>query len=249
MTNVNSTNGKPTKTILISVDLSELRVALLEDGRPVEVYIERRGEGSLAGNIYKGRVENVLPGMEAAFVDIGLDKNGFLYVDEVVLPDMDQKDRRRRRIQELLKPGQQVLVQVVKDPMGTKGARVTMELSIAGRFLVLAPDGEGKGVSRRLPDGERERLRRAARDLDVGDAGIIVRTAAEGATAEDLQRDLADLGVRRISVGSALARAAWGGFMRAAETLARDGSFSGFAGNRPFDDINSFFRNDLKDRR
>jgi ribonuclease G len=190
MTNVNPTNGKPTKTILISVDLSELRVALLEDGRPVEVYIERRGEGSLAGNIYKGRVENVLPGMEAAFVDLGLDKNGFLYVDEVVLPDMDQKDRRRRRIQELLKPGQQVLVQVVKDPMGTKGARVTMELSIAGRFLVLAPDGEGKGVSRRLPDGERERLRRAAGDLDAGDAGIIVRTAAEGATAEDLQRDL-----------------------------------------------------------
>src|SRR5918998_978527 len=99
------TTSKPTKTILISVDLSELRVAVLEDGRAVEVLIERRGKGSLAGNIYKGRVDNVLPGMEAAFVDIGLEKNGFLYVDEIVLPDVDTKERRKRRIQELLRPG------------------------------------------------------------------------------------------------------------------------------------------------
>jgi ribonuclease G len=184
------TTSKPTKTILISVDLSELRVAVLEDGRAVEVFIERRGKGSLAGNIYKGRVDNVLPGMEAAFVDIGLEKNGFLYVDEIVLPDVDTKERRKRRIQELLRPGQEVLVQVVKDPMGTKGARVTMELSLAGRFLVLAPDGEGKGVSKRLPDGERERLRKAAAGLDARDVGVIVRTAAEGATSDDLHRDL-----------------------------------------------------------
>jgi ribonuclease G len=178
------------KTILISVDLSELRVAVIEEGRTVEALIERRGEGSLAGNIYKGKIDNVLRGMEAAFVDLGLPRNGFLYVDDVVVPGQDPKSRRRRKIDELLKPGQEVLVQVVKDSMGTKGPRVTMELSIAGRFLVLSPHGEGSGVSRRLPDGERERLRKLAKALEQDDGGIIVRTAAAGATAEDLERDL-----------------------------------------------------------
>ncbi len=179
-----------TKTILISVDLSELRVAVVEEGRTVEALIERRGEGSLAGNIYKGKIDNVLRGMEAAFVDLGLPRNGFLYVDDVVVPGQDPKTRRRRKIDELLKPGQEVLVQVVKDSMGTKGPRVTMELSIAGRFLVLSPHGEGSGVSRRLPDGERERLRKLAKSLEADQGGIIVRTAAAGATAEDLERDL-----------------------------------------------------------
>jgi ribonuclease G len=178
------------KTILISVDLSELRVAVVEEGRTVEALIERRGQGSLAGNIYKGKVDNVLRGMEAAFVDLGLPRNGFLYVDDVVVPGQDPKSRRRRKIDELLKPGQEVLVQVVKDSMGTKGPRVTMELSIAGRFLVLSPHGEGSGVSRRLPDGERERLRKLAKGLETDDGGIIVRTAAAGATADDLERDL-----------------------------------------------------------
>jgi ribonuclease G len=178
------------KTILISVDLSELRVAVVEEGRTVEALIERRGPGSLAGNIYKGKVDNVLRGMEAAFVDLGLPRNGFLYVDDVVVPGQDTKSRRRRKIDDLLKPGQEVLVQVVKDSMGTKGPRVTMELSIAGRFLVLSPHGEGSGVSRRLPDGERERLRKLAKRLEADEGGIIVRTAAAGATAEDLERDL-----------------------------------------------------------
>ncbi len=178
------------KTILISVDLSELRVAVVEEGRTVEALIERRGEGSLAGNIYKGKIDNVLRGMEAAFVDLGLPRNGFLYVDDVVVPGQDPKSRRRRKIDELLKPGQEVLVQVVKDSMGTKGPRVTMELSIAGRFLVLSPHGEGSGVSRRLPDGERERLRKLAKSLETEQGGIIVRTAAAGATADDLERDL-----------------------------------------------------------
>ena len=178
-----------TKAILISSDLSELRVAVQEEGRVVEAYIERRGEGSLAGNIYKARVDNVLRGMEAAFVDLGLPKNGFLHVDDVVVPGMDTTARRRKKIDELLKPGQEVLVQVVKNPMGTKGARVTMELSIAGRFLVLAPDGEGAGVSKRLPDGERERLRGLVKKLDTSGSGVIARTAAEGATLEDLERD------------------------------------------------------------
>src|SRR6185503_8817892 len=179
------------KTILISVDLSELRVAVIEEGRTVEALIERRGEGSLAGNIYKGKIDNVLRGMEAAFVDLGLPRNGFLYVDDVIVPGQDPKSRRRRKIDELLKPGQEVLVQVVKDSMGTKGPRVTMELSIAGRFLVLSPNGEaGSGVSRRLPDGERERLRKLAKALEVEQGGVIVRTAAAGATNDDLERDL-----------------------------------------------------------
>ena len=115
MTLISNTN----KTILISVDLSELRVAVLEEGRTVEALIERRGKGSLVGNIYKGKVDNVLPGMEAAFVDIGLPKNCFLHQDDVVLPGVDVKERRKRRIHDLLKPGQEVLVQVIKDPMGT----------------------------------------------------------------------------------------------------------------------------------
>ncbi len=181
-----------TKTILISVDLSELRVAVVEEGRTVEALIERRGEGSLVGNIYKAKVDNVLRGMEAAFVDLGLPRNGFLHVNDVVVPgETSSRTRRRRKIDELLKPGQEVLVQVVKDSMGTKGPRVTMELSIAGRFLVLSPNGEaGSGVSRRLPDGERERLRKLAKALEVEEGGVIVRTAAAGATAEDLDRDL-----------------------------------------------------------
>jgi ribonuclease G len=181
-----------TKTILISVDLSELRVAVVEEGRTVEALIERRGQGSLVGNIYKAKIDNVLRGMEAAFVDLGLPRNGFLHVNDVVVPgETSSRTRRRRKIDELLKPGQEVLVQVVKDSMGTKGPRVTMELSIAGRFLVLSPNGEaGSGVSRRLPDGERERLRKLAKALEVEEGGVIVRTAAAGATAEDLDRDL-----------------------------------------------------------
>ena len=180
----------PSKSILISSDLSELRVAVLEENRAVEAYVERRGEGSLAGNIYKARVDNVLRGMEAAFIELGLPKNGFLHVDDIVLPGMDVATRRKKKIDELLKPGQEVLVQVVKNPMGTKGARVTMELSVAGRFLVLSPDGEGGGVSKRLPDAERERLRKLIRQLESDDVGVIARTAAEGATLEDLERDL-----------------------------------------------------------
>ena len=178
-----------TKSILISSDLSELRVAVQEEGRVVEAYIERRGEGSLAGNIYKARVDNVLRGMEAAFVDLGLPKNGFLHVDDVVVPGMDTTARRRKKIDELLKPGQEVLVQVVKNPMGTKGARVTMELSIAGRFLVLAPDGEGAGVSNGCPTASASGCATWSRSWTPRAPGVIARTAAEGATLDDLERD------------------------------------------------------------
>src|SRR3954464_9837368 len=177
---------------MVTVDRGETRVAMLEaagdpspantsrkggrakQGEPpagdrvAEIYFERRGSRSIVGNIYKGKVDNVLPGLEAAFVDIGLEKNGFLHVDEIVVPGVDVPRRGRggRSITDLLKPGQEVVVQVVKDPLKTKGARLTMELTIAGRYLVFAPSGEGIGVSRRLDDSERDRLRKQVKGLD-----------------------------------------------------------------------------------
>src|SRR3954453_122851 len=159
-----------------------------------EVYFERRGSRSIVGNIYKGKGDNVLPGLEAAFVDIGLDKNGFLHVDEIVLPGVDQVKRGRGksgpRINDLLSPGQEIVVQVVKDPLKTKGARLSMELTIAGRYMVYAPTGEGIGVSRRLEDNERDRLRKEAKQLDLGGGGAIIRPAAHGAKREDFEREL-----------------------------------------------------------
>jgi ribonuclease G len=212
------------KQVLVSVDRGETRVALLEASGSVtarksasksattrrrrktskpaagyhvaELYLERRGARSIVGNIYKGRVDNVLGGLEAAFVDIGLEKNGFLHVDEIVLPGVEAPRRGRgsgrdnRQITDMLKPGQEIVVQVVKDPLKTKGARLSMDLTIAGRYMVFAPYGEGVGVSRRLDDGERERLRKEAAKLDLKGAGAIVRTAAQGATRADLEREL-----------------------------------------------------------
>ena len=206
------------KQVLVSVDRGETRVALLEQSpegskssgpsvgqqaigpgkgyRVAELYLERRGARSIVGNIYKGRVDNVLAGLEAAFVDIGLEKNGFLHVDEIVLPGVEAPRRGRgsskdgRKITDLLKPGQEIVVQVVKDPLKTKGARLSMELTIAGRYMVYAPTGEGVGVSRRLEDAERERLRRETAKLDLGEGGAIVRTAAHGAKRADFEREL-----------------------------------------------------------
>jgi ribonuclease G len=177
------------RELLISVDVGEQRVAVLEDDRVAEAYLERPERRSIAGNIYKGTVDNVLPGMEAAFVEIGLEKNGFLYVDEIVGPELEGK-RHDRRIQDLLSRGQEVLVQAVKDPMKTKGARLTTDISLPGRFVVFVPNGEGIGVSRRLEDDERIRLRDILKEIAPDKGGVIVRTAAEGASAEDVERDL-----------------------------------------------------------
>ena len=162
---------------------------MLEDERVAEVYLERPERYSIAGNVYKGAVDNVLPGMEAAFVKIGLEKNGFLYVDEIIVPELEGRGQGRK-IQELVKRGQEILVQAVKDPMKTKGARLTTDISLPGRFVVFVPQGEGLGVSRRLPDEERTRLREIVKALDRKKGGVIVRTAAEGASAEDIERDL-----------------------------------------------------------
>jgi ribonuclease G len=178
------------KEIFVSVEVGEQRVAVVEDGKPAEVYVERPGRRSIAGNVYKGVVDNVLPGMEASFVEIGLERNGFLYVDEIVVPELEGK-RHGRKIQDLIQRGQEVLVQAVKDPMGTKGARLTTEISLPGRFLVYTPFGEGIGISRRLDDAERERLKAISKQLEVPEGGIIIRTAAEGASKEELEGDLA----------------------------------------------------------
>ena len=177
------------RELVISVDVGEQRVAILEDDRVAEVYLERPERRSIAGNIYLGVVDNVLPGMEAAFVEIGLEKNGFLYVDEIVGPELEGR-KGARKIQDLIKRGQTVMVQAVKDPMKSKGARLTTEISLPGRFLVYVPNGEGSGVSRRLEDAERTRLKEIVKNLDPKGGGIIVRTAAEGASAEDIERDL-----------------------------------------------------------
>jgi ribonuclease G len=210
------------KQVLVSVDRGETRVALLEATGTVaprkpassssrrrrkpaaptagyqvaELYLERRGSRSIVGNIYKGRVDNVLAGLEAAFVDIGLEKNGFLHVDEIVLPGVDAPRRGHggardgRQITDMLKPGQEIVVQVVKDPLKSKGARLSMDLTIAGRYMVYAPYGEGVGVSRRLDEKERERLRKEASKLELHGSGAIIRTAAQGAKRADLEREL-----------------------------------------------------------
>jgi ribonuclease G len=177
------------RELVISVDVGEQRVAILEDDRVAEVYLERPERRSIAGNIYLGVVDNVLPGMEAAFVEIGLEKNGFLYVDEIVGPELEGR-KGARRIQDLIKRGQTILVQAVKDPMKSKGARLTTEISLPGRFLVYVPNGEGYGVSRRIDEDERTRLKGIVKELDPKGGGIIVRTAADGASAEDIERDL-----------------------------------------------------------
>ena len=177
------------RDLVISVDVAEQRVAILEDDKVAEVYLERPESRSIAGNIYKGTVDNVLPGMEAAFVEIGLEKNGFLYVDEIVTPELEGR-RHGRKIQDLLSRGEEILVQAVKDPMKSKGARLTTEISLPGRFVVYVPSGEGFGVSRRLPEEERTRLRDILKSVAPKSGSMIVRTAAEGASAEDIERDI-----------------------------------------------------------
>jgi ribonuclease G len=176
------------RELIVSVDVGEQRVAVLEDDKVAEVYLERPERRSIAGNIYLGQVDNVLPGMEAAFVEIGLEKNGFLYVDEIVGPELERG--HGRKIQDLISKGQTILVQAVKDPMKTKGARLTTQISLPGRFVVFVPQGEGLGVSRRLDDDERQRLKDILKKLALKEGGLIVRTAAEGASEEDIERDL-----------------------------------------------------------
>ena len=168
------------------------QIVVLEDGVLVEHYVNQATATSLVGNVYLGRVQNVLPSMEAAFVDIGRGRNAVLYAGEVNW-DAAGLEGQPKRIEQALKSGDKVLVQVTKDPIGHKGARLTSQVSLPGRFIVYVPDGSMTGISRKLPDKERTRLRKILRDALPEGAGVIVRTAAEGASEEDLARDVEHL--------------------------------------------------------
>lgn len=174
------------KEIYIHVTKEETKAAVLEDRKLVEVYLDRSFQRRLAGNIYKGRVANVLPGMQAAFVNIGLERNAFLYVE-----DARPNSGRSLPIQNTVHEGQEILVQVVKEPFGTKGARVTTHLTFPGRYVVFMPEFNAVGVSRRIrSERERDRLKKIAEEVCIPGRGLIVRTAAEGTAAEELEQDV-----------------------------------------------------------
>jgi ribonuclease E len=172
------------------------QIGVLEDKVLVEHYVARESQTSLIGNVYIGRVQNVLPSMEAAFIDIGKGRNAVLYAGEVNWSALGHKDGAPRKIESVLSSGQTILVQVTKDPVGHKGARLTSQVSLAGRFLVYVPDGTTSGISRKLPDTERHRLKSLLKEIVPDTAGVIVRTAAEGASEEELTRDVERLKAR-----------------------------------------------------
>ncbi|HET6653923.1 MAG TPA: Rne/Rng family ribonuclease [Nocardioides sp.] len=171
------------------------QIAVLEDKVLVEHYVARESQTSLIGNVYLGKVQNVLPSMEAAFIDIGKGRNAVLYAGEVNW-DALGAGNGPRKIEQVLKSGQSVLVQVTKDPVGHKGARLTSQISLPGRFLVYVPDGTTSGISRKLPDTERSRLKTLLKEMVPDSAGVIVRTAAEGASEDELTRDVERLTAR-----------------------------------------------------
>ncbi|WP_042164738.1 Rne/Rng family ribonuclease [Paenibacillus gorillae] len=171
-----------------------LQTAVLEDGRLIEFYMERSENSGLVGNVYKGRVVNVLPGMQAAFVDIGLSKNAFLYIDDLLHPHLEKQPAQKPSIQQLVRPGQELIVQVMKEPLGGKGARVTTHFTLPGRWLVYMPVAGYVGVSKRVgKESERTRLRLIGERLLQGEEGIILRTAAEGESEQALEADVEQL--------------------------------------------------------
>ncbi|MGE3194000.1 MAG: ribonuclease E/G [Microbacteriaceae bacterium] len=185
------------RVMVVRSKFGRIQIGVLEDGVLVEHYVARAADASLIGNVYLGRVQNVLPSMEAAFVDIGRGRNAVLYSGEVdwdaaqAAAESDgNKGQQARRIELALKPGDKVLVQVTKDPVGHKGARLTSQVSLPGRYLVYVPNGSMNGISRKLPDTERARLKKILKEVLPDDAGVIVRTAAEGATEEQLTLDV-----------------------------------------------------------
>ena len=187
------------KKIVADVNPLEARIALLEDNKLVEIHVERRGKERLVGNIYKGRVANVLPGMQAAFVDIGQERNAFLYAGDILADTSDFEFEKKSehpnlkpgRIEDMVNEGQEIMVQVLKQPGGTKGARITTHVTLPGRMLVLMPTVNHVGVSRRIDDeDERNRLKDLVEQLKPGDMGVIVRTAAIGKDREELEGEL-----------------------------------------------------------
>lgn len=177
------------RKMIVREEDSRVQVGVLEDGLLVEHYVTESQTASLIGNVYLGKVQNVLPSMEAAFVDIGRGRNAVLYSGEVDW-EAAETGNQPRRIELALKTGDQVLVQVTKDPVGQKGARLTSQISLPGRFLVYVPGGNMSGISRKLPEGERARLKQVLKSTLPEDAGVIVRTAAEGASEEQLIHDV-----------------------------------------------------------
>jgi ribonuclease G len=185
------------KEILADVDRDQIRIGVLEDRQLVEYYVEKTYEERVTGNIYKGKVANVLPGMQAAFVDIGLGKNAFLYVGDLNTYYLGSEDAdaidslRKTSIKDILRVGQDVLVQVVKEPIGTKGARVSTNITLPGRYLVLMPTVDYIGISRRIgKEEERQRLKSLAEEIRPDNMGVIVRTVAEGKGIKDLKSDM-----------------------------------------------------------
>jgi ribonuclease G len=185
------------KEIVVNVSNRETRIALLEDGKLMEYRVER--EERVVGSIFKGIVQNVLPGMDAAFVDIGLERNAFLYVADIIPEDagdnspasIKRSELRRRKIKDLLKPGQQLMVQVTKGPRGTKGARVSTRIALPGRYVVLMPEAGNVGVSRKIDDrSERDRLKKVGERIVPDGFGLILRTECEGRTEAELKQDV-----------------------------------------------------------
>ncbi len=177
------------RTMVVRSKDGKIQIGVLEDGILVEHYVAKASEASLIGNVYLGKVQNVLPSMEAAFVDVGRGRNAVLYSGEVDW-ELAETGNQPRRIELALKSGDTVLVQVTKDPVGQKGARLTSQVSLPGRYLVYVPNGSMNGISRKLPDSERARLKKILKEILPEDAGVIVRTAAEGATEEQLTLDV-----------------------------------------------------------
>ena len=181
------------REMLVRQQGDRTQIAILEDNILVEHYVNKSSNISYVGNVYLGKVQNVLPSMEAAFVDIGKGRNAVLYAGEVNWDETGLADNTERKIERVLKTGQSVLVQVTKDPIGQKGARLTSQISLPGRYLVYVPGGGMSGISRRLPEGERNRLKDILKNLITDEEGVIVRTAAEGASEEELTRDVTRL--------------------------------------------------------
>ena len=181
------------REMLVRQIADRTQIAVIEDGVMVEHYVNRNSNVSYVGNVYLGRVQNVLPSMEAAFVDIGKGRNAVLYAGEVNWDAAGISESSPRKIETVLKTGQPVLVQVTKDPIGQKGARLTSQISLPGRYVVYVPGGGMSGISKRLPEEERSRLKSILKNLIPEEAGVIVRTAAEGVSEEDLTNDVARL--------------------------------------------------------
>ncbi len=224
----------PGQQLLVESDPHQIRVAVLEEGRLTEIHLERRRSRSVVGNVYKGRVSRILPGMQAAFVDIGLARDAFLYAGDIrealdVRDELADADPQTQEfppvvvppIQELVSVGEELVVQVVKAPLPNKGARITTEVTLPGRYLVYAPTVSSHGISRRIQeDGERERLREILETLDGAAGGLIVRTAGSGKGREDFERDLEGLVQRWRRIGADASKSAAPALLHGEEDLA-----------------------------